>query len=50
MKDHFDRQLKKQEDASKEKPFKERNLGDWVNVLSGFLRGLPERLDKYKQY
>ena len=50
LNDRFERLAQKREEASKEKPASERNLGDWINIASGLIRKLPEKLDSMNKY
>ena len=47
MRDRFEKQTQKAEDASKEKPASERNLVDWFNVVNGAFKRFSKQSVKY---
>lgn len=50
MKEQADKFIKKQEEKSKEKPAEERNIGDWINVASSYVRKFVEFGEQTRKY
>ncbi|MBR1942414.1 hypothetical protein IJ843_01610 [bacterium] len=50
MKQEADKFIKKQEEKSKSKPAEERNVGDWINVASSYVRKFVNIAENSKKY